>query len=222
MSTSKRDEVLEQLVVFLKDKNKKTNCLSIFFRHPFTLMVFGTIAVAIMTNIWTSREQRNLLELQWQRAILEKKLDLYESLQTNFHQSGSYVNTWFQMVIGFARESLKPLQDQNKQRIDFYKNRGMEAERQFMTSTPFGSQLDQVRVIFASGNVIVEANKFDEKWSSYIEKLHECNRYLNTRSYTADHLDEWDNYRKDTIDELTELNNNLTKHMGHELTTFYH
>jgi len=217
MGISKREEVLDELAIFLRDRNKKKNSLSTFLRHPFMLMLVGTVAVAIITNIWASKERQSQLEIQWQRTIIEKQLDLYENLQTHYHQTGSYANSWFVMLVGYAKELLKPKNPKRTTRLDFYKKRGMEAEKLFMSSMPLDNQLGQVKVLFKSQKVLKSAEKMDHKWSEFIKKLNSCSRKLNTVSYTKDDITEWNSFRINTIDELEKLKVDLTNQMSNEI-----
>lgn len=225
MSMSKRDEVLDELVKFLKARNKQKRELSDWLKHPFILMfvgtLLGTLAVAYLTHLWTGDEQRNLLALQFQRSIIEQQYNLLEKVSLHYHKSANHLNSWFQFLIAVADESIKPDSERNKRRYDFCLKEGQEAEKNYRIQEPFGAKLDQVKVVFMTDEVKNAADSLDNKWTLFVEKVHLSVRHYNSGKVKKNDLIEWQKFRKDTIDEIETMKKQLAEQMGNEISTAY-
>ena len=216
-----RDDVLNQLLAFLKNKNNQKSGLSDFLKHPFVLMIIGTVAVAIFTQLWSARNQKNQLELEFRKAIIEKQLQLLNEFPTIYHKTGSQFNTYHQFLIKYAKELLVPVETRNIEKLEVIRNEGMESEKKYRELEPIGPKLAQIKAIYKSNDVINSTKLMDDKWSSFVDNVHEINRAFNSREYTIEDVKRWADFREKTIDEINLISIELSERMTKEIIDAY-
>ena len=222
MRESKRDEVLNQLALFLKNRNKKS--WFEFLNSPFFIMLIGGVLLTFLTMHLENKQHENSLEQEFQRARLNQKFSLLKIVPLHYNTSCSHLNDSFFYLVRYCKVNAKEdiNDDQKNNWLNYLKEKYEKAAENYRKVEPIVGVISQVEVMFDTNKAQTSAKEFKQKWLSFESYVNAAGEKLNSNKFSSNDFEDWEKSRLEMTNELDKLHNILISSMGDELTKAYH
>jgi hypothetical protein len=214
-----RDQLVEELVKFLREKNKPETKRWSFLDRPIILTLLGSVFLSLVTSCWQTSEQHASLHLQHERSLTDQKLSLLRAFPIVYQGAGNTFNSYLKHILWRGLEKNKPKKQRDTASIEKFSAEIQRLQAELYKTEPIDGVLSQIESLFLSSEVRSTANEMRLKWSEF-EKLggEIIAAYNISESLTATEFQQFETELNELIRKIEDLKDTLIRQMGHELS----
>ena len=218
-----RQEVYQELAVFLRKLNtEKRPVLPV----PVVATLIGGLIAAVITGYWhyaeTERSSVLQLQMQFQRAFADRKLDLVRTLPAVYQRCGTVQDDYLIHLLWLAGEKNKPKSVQKKERLsDFWGVVKKKRDELGQIETMEGV-LGQIKTLFETQEVRNGAALMLEEWVNFEKLSDKVTIQYNDDVFPDTEIKQCEASRRQAVSKLTTLQGDLIKAMGEEILVDVH
>ncbi len=196
---------------------------------PAVVALIAGLFTAVIAGIWQTIGQETALilqsrqiqasrDLEHERQVTERKLQLLRALPAAYQQSGHTINVCLERRLWLVQERNKPKGKQDEKRINETWQDLKKSEDDYGKIEPLEGVLTQIHALFTSKTVRRGADAMQKKWAE-LEKLNEesTDAWIANVTWTKSQRDSCDGSRDRIMGELNRMETCLLRDMGREL-----
>jgi hypothetical protein len=235
---SVRDELLNELREFIRQRNTRPSQRWAFLDRPIVITLLGVVIVGLITARWQLSDKRRELDLEYSRRRIDQQSQVVRSFPAVYLKSASILNHWLLDVLemageqGNCREPWAAEGGPNERAIvKSYSSEILRLQDDFGKTENPEEPLGLVRIEFDSSDVRSSADKMLAQWKGFGQLMQDTNKEYNhhqslpcqeivrlndTRTRMRDALD---SHERDLIEAATrEIWRSLSVDRGHPLS----